>query len=114
MTGSLAANAMSPSISPEANEVTSKPTVTTVILDTSRLLALTNEFQMGALVSLIPIFMPYMSVGVLIGLAAADAMQVGFFWNVAPMICRSAPLMMALTASAVCVTPTRALPETTT
>src|SRR5664279_110216 len=93
--GSLVMNENQPSTSPVVSGVGSNCTVTLVTLDSSMLLTFRNAVHTASLVAWMPIFLPIMSWGVLIGLLASDITQNGFFWYCAATITRSAPLLTA-------------------
>ncbi len=86
---------MRPSIWPSARGSVENSTVFTLIELASRLPAFKKAFQIGRLVSEIPIVLPIMSLGVRMGLLSLDTMQVGIFWNAAPITCSPAPFTMA-------------------
>src|SRR6516225_7949510 len=102
------------SIWPSASGWVENSTVLTLTWLALMPLTFRNAVQIGMLVSEIPIVLPIMSFGVLIGLLAFEIMHVGDFWNAAPMMVSGAPLTIAWAPSAVCVTPTSALPLATT
>src|SRR6266700_6714048 len=102
------------SIWPSASGWVENSTVLTLTWPGLMPFTLKKAVQIGRLVSEMPIVLPIMSLGVLIGLLDLEIMQVGDFWNAVPMIVSGAPFTMAATASAVGVTPTRALPLATT
>src|ERR1700735_4171898 len=88
-------NENQPSTVPWVSGVGSNWTVTTSILETSSLAALMKVSQTEALATWTPIFLPYMSSGVAIGVFARDMIAKGFFWYCAPTILSGAPLTMA-------------------
>ena len=84
---------------------------TLLTFDGSMLLALRNAFHTASLVACTPIFLPIMSCGVLMGLVARLMIANGFFWYCAPMITRSAPLLIADAVMSGAEMPTNALPD---
>ncbi len=76
--------------------------------------ALRNAAHTASLVACTPIFLPIMSSGVLIGVFLRLITANGFFWYCAPMILRSAPLLMADDVMSGAEMHTNALPDCTT
>src|SRR5258706_11903662 len=111
--GSLVTNENQPSTVPWVSGSGSNCTGTLVIFEASSPAALTKAAHTDSLVAWTPIFLPYMSCGVLIALPLMDMMQNGFFWYCAPMIFRGAPLTMAAPVMSGALIPTRAFLVTT-
>jgi len=74
---------------------------------------LTKAFHTEVLATCTPIFLPYMSAAVLIGVLAMDMTANGFFWYCAPMIFNGAPLTIAAPVMSGEETPNSALPVAT-
>lgn len=106
---------MKPSTSPVVTTVGSYCTGTMVSSLASMPLALSRPAKICSLPpDCTPIFLPFIAAGSGMGfLSASETMQNAFFWNVAPMIFRGAPSLMAGAVMVGADRPTSALPEVT-
>ena len=109
--GSLSMKENQASTVPWVSGVGSKPTGTVSSWLIEMLLAFRKAPHTASLSDWIPIFLPIMSWGVVIGLLAGDMMAKGFFWYWAPMTTRPKPFSMAAAVESNDETAIRALPR---
>ena len=91
VTGWLFTKLRNPSTSPFTSGVGSFCTITLVTFDSSILLILSSELQSVSFSAWMPIFLPIMSSGLVIGFEGSDTMQNGLRCRYAPSATSFAP-----------------------